>query len=107
MPAPGAHVASAQSNACLTSCRGLSFPGIALLPSLLLLAVIFIAHQQTGADPRIVDSEGRTAMHYAVSNDNARCLRVLLEHAEGIINARDARGRSALHLAISAEVLTS
>ena len=58
-----------------------------------------------GADPRTVDAEGRTAMHYAVSNDTARCLRVLLEHSESVINARDARGRAALHLAISAEVL--
>lgn len=58
---------------------------------------------KAGADARVVDAEGRTAMHYAVSNDNARCLRVLLEHAEDVVNAKDARGRAALHLAISGE----
>lgn len=59
---------------------------------------------KVGADPRIVDMEGRTALHYAVSNTTARCLKVLLESApEELINARDGRGRAALHLAISAE----
>eukprot|EP00047_Mylnosiga_fluctuans_P022700 m.124605 g.124605 ORF g.124605 m.124605 type:complete len:1235 (-) comp9354_c0_seq1:147-3851(-) len=58
---------------------------------------------KAGADVTVVDTEGRTALHYAVSNDNARCLRVLLEHAEEVVNYKDARGRAALHLAISAE----
>ena len=64
-----------------------------------------ISRSQSGADARVIDAEGRTAMHYAVSNDNARCLRVLLEHSEDVINTRDVRGRAALHLSISTEVL--
>jgi len=39
-------------------------------------------------------------MHYAVSNDNARCLKVLVDNAETTVNIKDARLCAPLHLAI-------
>jgi ankyrin repeat protein len=58
-----------------------------------------------GAQLGVADAEGRTPLHYAVTNDSSRCLKVLLENASGEeINQKDSKGRTALHMAVSAEV---
>jgi len=58
---------------------------------------------KAGASTRLADSEGRTPLHYAVCNDAQNTLRSLLEcrDAGEVINAKDVRGRTALHLAIN------
>ena len=50
---------------------------------------------KAGAALDAVDAKGRTVLHYAVCNDAAPTLRVLLEHRDvkKVINAKDVRGQ--------------
>eukprot|EP00056_Hartaetosiga_gracilis_P013197 m.216546 g.216546 ORF g.216546 m.216546 type:complete len:1488 (-) comp13806_c1_seq3:3847-8310(-) len=57
---------------------------------------------QAGSKLSVTDKLGRSALHYAISNDSPACLTMLLSQSPGaaIVNQKDARGRTVLHLAI-------
>ena len=59
--------------------------------------------QSCGANPAIPDGEGRTALHYAVTKQTFECCQVLLECLPKLVDAKDAKGRIPLHLAVSAK----
>jgi len=60
---------------------------------------------RAGADMSISDGDGRNAIHYAVCNGALRCLYSLLEQmdTERVVNLKDNKGRTALHLAINSD----
>ena len=60
---------------------------------------LFDAVRAGVSDVEAVDSNGRTALHYAVSNAEADVMILLVEHGADI-NAQDKDGVSPLHLAI-------
>eukprot|EP00041_Stephanoeca_diplocostata_P027127 m.742593 g.742593 ORF g.742593 m.742593 type:complete len:1300 (-) comp23119_c0_seq3:98-3997(-) len=62
-----------------------------------------------GADPSLVDLEGKTPLHYAVTTTNVALLKLLLNsvnsgnaagNIDEIVNAVDQEGRTALHVAV-------
>lgn len=65
---------------------------------------------KAGASLQPGDEQGRTAVHYAVTNLADDCLKALIKSPDCPINSPDAAGRTALHLAInrdcSAEIVT-
>ena len=68
------------------------------------LKYIYLTLGQAGADLSVGDSEQRTALHYAVSNASARCLKILVDSAGPAINQKDSRGRTPLHISIGTQV---
>lgn len=54
-----------------------------------------------GADIRAKDKEGKTALHWCVSNTSARTARLLIHLAPDLLRERDREGRSPLHLALA------
>eukprot|EP00051_Salpingoeca_urceolata_P012967 m.161919 g.161919 ORF g.161919 m.161919 type:complete len:1480 (-) comp17657_c0_seq4:152-4591(-) len=51
------------------------------------------------ADPTIMDAQGRTSVNYAIHYGSPDCLTCILALWPGALHQRDARGRTALHLA--------
>ncbi|GKT88777.1 NACHT and ankyrin domain protein [Colletotrichum tofieldiae] len=55
---------------------------------------------ENGADPRLLDSKNRTALHCAVSDNNSEVCRILLQKdAGGLVHAVDHDGQAPLHIA--------
>ena len=52
-----------------------------------------------GASIDVSDIDEKTPLHTASELGNLSCVKVLTKEAPGIINATDAKGMSALHLA--------
>ncbi len=59
-----------------------------------------------GAHIECVDNHGRSALHWAVTQQREDELKLLLEHCDGnqgLIDGYDGKGRALLHLAIDAD----
>lgn len=54
-----------------------------------------------GADPLVVDQEGKMPVHWAVEAPTPVCLQLMLDAAPQLIDAPDAAGRTPLHLAVA------
>ena len=58
---------------------------------------IFLSNAKVDATAQ--DSNGRTALNYAVLNFSPNSIKSILDHAEEVVNLRDGKGRTALHYA--------
>ncbi len=56
---------------------------------------------ETGGDPNVSDSRGRTLLHYYAAKGDVEMITLLLKYGADV-NARDARGRTPLHYAVAA-----
>eukprot|EP00117_Sycon_ciliatum_P032239 scpid22323/ scgid0979/ Inversin len=54
---------------------------------------------KAGASPKAVDMEGKTAMHWAVTNTDATCITTLHQAYPAIVNMRDIYSETVLHVA--------
>ncbi|EDQ88810.1 uncharacterized protein MONBRDRAFT_32632 [Monosiga brevicollis MX1] len=61
---------------------------------------------ERGADPRLGDRHGRTALHYSITQRAQACFTRLLSECPEVLNLADAQGRTPLHVAVAEAPLT-
>ena len=66
--------------------------------------VLRMLEQDKNLDINAQDTDGMTALHYAVLYEYDRLFKVLLGHIDINVNAQDKNGRTALHYAVSHEL---